>query len=246
VAIVNRAFAQRFFNEDNPIGKQFVTEEPGGQSAPYEIIGLAEDAVYRSIRAGMMPTMYVPFNQWERPGGGVAIGARAANGDPSALVRSVADAIGRVDPKATLTFRTLEDQVAATLTQEKLVARLSLFFGGLALLLAALGLYGVTSYSVSRRRAEIGIRIALGADASGVVRLVLKRVAWLVAIGVVGGTALSLWASRFATTLLFGLEARDPMTFAGAAAMLMGIGLVAGWLPARRAARIDPTVILRE
>ena len=126
------------------------------------------------------------------------------------------------------------------------MARLSIFFGGLALLLAALGLYGVTSYAVNRRRTEIGIRMALGANPSGVVFLVLRRVATLVAIGVVAGAALSLWASRFVATLLYGLQPRDPMTFIGAAVVLMAIGLLAGWIPARRAARIDPTVVLRQ
>ena len=121
-----------------------------------------------------------------------------------------------------------------------------MFFGGLALLLAALGLYGVTAYAVSRRRTEIGIRMALGAAPSGVTRLMLWRVAWLVAIGVATGAAISLWASKFISTLLYGLEPRDPATFAGAALLLALIGLVAGWLPARRAARIDPTVVLRE
>jgi ABC-type antimicrobial peptide transport system permease subunit len=114
------------------------------------------------------------------------------------------------------------------------------------LLLAALGLYGVTSYAVSRRRTEIGIRMALGADPSGVTRLVLRRVSWLVVIGVALGAAMSLWASKFISTLLYGLEPKDPATFVGAAVLLAAIGLVAGWVPARRAARIDPTTVLRE
>ncbi len=190
--------------------------------------------------------MYIPLAQWDRPRASVTIGIRAASGPPMNLARSLADALGRVDPRAGLTFRPLSEQVAGTLTQERLVARLSTFFGGLALLLAALGLYGVTSYAVSTRRTEIGIRMALGANPAGVVRLVLRRVALLVLIGVAAGAALSLWASRFVATLLYGLEPRDPSTFVGAAVLLGAIGLLAGWLPARRAARIDPTVVLRE
>ena len=134
----------------------------------------------------------------------------------------------------------------ASLIQERIVAMLSGFFGGLALLLAALGLYGVTSYAVSRRRAEIGIRMALGAAPGSVVRLVLMRVTLLVAIGVVVGTGISIWASTFVTTLLFGLEPRDPVTLAGAAAVLAIVGATAGWLPAYRASRIDPANVLRE
>ena len=162
------------------------------------------------------------------------------------LVRGVADALNQTDPKAVFSFRSLSDQVAGTLTQERLVANLSTFFGALALLLAALGLYGVTSYAVNRRRAEIGIRMALGANGSDVVRLVLGRVALLVAIGIATGAAMSLWASRFVEALLYGLEPRDPSTFIAAALVLAGVGLLAGGLPAWRATRIDPTTVLRE
>jgi ABC-type antimicrobial peptide transport system permease subunit len=190
--------------------------------------------------------MYIAFDQVKEPGSGVTIGIRAAGGSPMNLARGLTDAFAHVDPRAAITYRSLSEQVTGTLTQERLVARLSVFFGGLALLLAALGLYGVTAYAVSRRRTEIGIRMALGAAPSGVTRLVLWRVAWLVAIGVAAGAAISLWASKFIATLLYGLEPRDPVTFVGAALLLALIGLVAGWLPARRASRIDPTVVLRE
>ena len=152
----------------------------------------------------------------------------------------------QVNPDLVVTFRSLTDQVNATLTQERVIAMLSAFFGALALLLAGLGLYGVTSYAVSRRRTEIGIRMALGAAPGGVVRLVLARVTRLVAMGVVIGAALSLWASKFVAALLYGLEPRDPATLAGAAVVLGAVGLLAGWLPARRASRVDPAEVLRE
>jgi putative ABC transport system permease protein len=171
---------------------------------------------------------------------------RAAGGPPALLTRPLAAALTGVNRDLAITFRPLADQVNAALTQERIVAMLSGFFGALALLLAALGLYGVTSYAVSRRRTEIGIRMALGAAPGGVIRLVLRRVAILVSLGVLVGSAASLWAARFVETLLYGLQPRDPLTFVAAAVVLAAIGAVAGWLPARRAARIDPARVLRD
>jgi ABC-type antimicrobial peptide transport system permease subunit len=156
------------------------------------------------------------------------------------------EAIGQVDRDLAISFRPLSAQVNDALAQERVLAMLSGFFGVLALLLAGIGLYGVTSYAVSRRRTEIGIRMALGADAAGVVRLILKRVALLVAVGIAGGIGVSLWAARFVSTLLYQLEPRDPVTLAGAALVLAAIGALAGWLPARRAARIEPAEVLRQ
>jgi ABC-type antimicrobial peptide transport system permease subunit len=145
-----------------------------------------------------------------------------------------------------ITFRPLDDQVNAALIQERIVAMLSGFFGGLALLLAGLGLYGVTSYAVGRRRTEIGIRMALGAAPGSVVRMVLSRVAVLVGLGVAIGSAISYWVSPLVSTLLYRVPARDLTTLLGAAAILSVIGAIAGAVPARRAAVIDPARVLRE
>ena len=154
--------------------------------------------------------------------------------------------IGTVDRDLSLNFHPLRDQVNASLVRERIMALLSGFFGGLALLLAGIGLYGVASYTVTLRRTEIGVRMALGADAGRVQRMVVSRMARLVAIGGLLGAAGSFWASRFVAALLYGLEPGDPMTIAGAVIVLTVIALAAAWLPARRAARIDPSVVLRE
>jgi ABC-type antimicrobial peptide transport system permease subunit len=157
-------------------------------------------------------------------------------------------ALSAVDGNVTMTFRPYRETVRAATAQERVIAMLSGFFGALALLLAGLGLYGVMSYAVSRRRTEIGIRMALGAGPAGAVRLVLRRVAVLVGLGVILGSGLALWAAKFvaATGLLYGLPPRDPATLVGAAATLSVIGALAGYLPARRASRIDPARVLRE
>jgi predicted permease len=248
VAIVNETFARKFLGGDSPLGRTIQEQGIGNRPSPppRQIVGLVKDAVYRSLREPVPPTMYLPLAQQEEIGSGVSFSVRAAAGAPALLTRSVASALEGIDRDLTLTFRPLADQIDASLVQERLVAMLSGFFGALALLLAGLGLYGVTSYAVSRRRAEIGIRMALGAAPAGVVALVLRRVAWLVAAGIVLGSGVSLWAARFVSTLLFGLAPRDPATLAGAGVVLAVIGALAGWIPARRAARIDPARVLRE
>jgi ABC-type antimicrobial peptide transport system permease subunit len=152
----------------------------------------------------------------------------------------------QVDPGVAFTFGTFDQLVEATVTQERLIAMLSAFFGGLALLLAAVGLYGVVAHAVSARQREIGLRIALGADASSILRLVFARVGVLIAAGLILGLAGSLWAAHFVEALLFQLTPRDPLTFGGAAAVLVAAGVLAAWLPAHRAARLDPVAVLRE
>jgi putative ABC transport system permease protein len=247
VAIVNETFARRFSYGRNPVGTRI--RQPGSGTRPSidrEIVGYVRDAVYRSLREPVPPTMYVPYAQQPDPPSSMSISVRAAGGPPALLTRPLAAALSGVNRDLAITFRPLADQVNAALTQERIVAMLSGFFGALALLLAALGLYGVTSYAVSRRRTEIGIRMALGAAPGGVIRLVLRRVAILVSLGVLVGSAASLWAARFVETLLYGLQPRDPLTFVAAAVVLAAIGAVAGWLPARRAARIDPARVLRD
>ena len=246
VAVVNRAFARRFLGGMSPVGAAIATQDPVHKPDPlYQIVGIVEDSVYRSLRAPMEPTMYLPFTQ-EDSDSVATIAVRASAGSPGSLVHAVSGAIEQEDPTAVLSFRSLDEQIAASLTQERLVAAVAGFFGVVGLLLAAVGLYGVTSYAVTARRAEIGIRMALGASASGVVALVLRRVAWLVGLGIVLGACLSAWASRLVGALLYGLDARDPLTFTGAAILLVLVAVFAAWIPARHAARIDPMLALRQ
>jgi putative ABC transport system permease protein len=249
VLIVNEAFVRKFVGAGAALRRVVEQEgEPGKAQPPLEIVGVVKDAVYRSPRDPAEPTVYVPMSQlpdadiW--PFASLAVRSHA--GSPAVLTRPLAEAIGRVDPRLSLTFRLLSDQVGAAMMRERIVAMLSGFFGFLALFLAGLGLYGVTSHAVNRRRTEIGVRLALGADAGGVVRLVLGRASRLIAVGVVAGAAISLLLSRFVEALLYGLPPRDPSTLAGSVAVLVGVGLLAAGLPARRASRIDPARVLRE
>ena len=250
VAIVNEAFARKFMNGANPTGRMI--EQDGSPNRPAvlrQVIGYVDDAVYTNLRQPKSPTLYIPMTQVaESPflTSATQISVRAEQGSPALLTRAIAHALTSVDADLALTFRPLEDQVRNSLAQERVVAMLSGFFGALALLLAALGLYGVTAYTVGRRKAEIGIRMALGARPAAVLTMVLRRVAFLVLAGVIVGTAASLWAARLVSTLLFGLEPRDPATLMSAALALTVIGGLAGWLPARRAARIDPVEVLRQ
>jgi predicted permease len=247
VVLVNETFARKFFPGATPIGRSIrMVERPGTESPSLEIIGVVKDAVYMSPRDVVPPTTYRALLQEKLDGPGIHFAVQAASGSPVPLTRSIVDAIMRVDPDLSLSVRPYSRDIRAVTVQERVVAMLSGFFGGLALLLAGLGLYGVMSYAVSRRRTEIGIRMALGANPAGAVGLVLRRVALLVGTGIAIGTVAAAWASQFVSALLYGLPPRDPATLAGAAVVLTAIGGLAGWLPARRAARIDPARVLRE
>jgi putative ABC transport system permease protein len=251
VALANRAFARKFLNGASPLGHTIATTVGlPGHPLSIEVVGVVEDAVHSSLRYPVSPMLYLPMAQVDwLPSvllAQVDLSVRSDGVPPLQLARSVAAAIHAVNPDMVVTFRSLTDQVNATLTQERVVALLSGFFGGLALLLAALGLYGVTAYAVGRRRTELGIRMALGAAPAGIIRLVLSRVTLLVGIGVMAGAGVSIWASRFVATLLYGLGPHDPMTLVGAAIVLGIVGGAAGWLPAYRASRIDPAEVLRD
>ena len=252
VVIVNEAFARAHFAGASPLGRPMTELVDPTLRRPIEIVGLVQDAAFTNVRDRIEPVMYKPLAQQldvrlltAIPS--ISVSIRVPEGIPSArLTRSLAGAIGSVDRDLTLSIQTVNEQLNALYIRERLLAMLSGFFGILGLLLASVGLYGATAYSVSQRRIEVGIRMALGATRGGVVRLVLGRTSVLVAVGVTLGTLISLYASRYVGALLYGLQPRDPMAIAAAATAMAIFAVLAGWLPARRAGRTDPSVILRQ
>jgi predicted permease len=256
VAIVNQTFAHKFFPKDDVLGKHVAIIY---NKRELEIIGVVADAKYRSQRDPLGPLLYTPWRQEGALIGGMYFTVRTA-GEPTALAASVRQVVGELDgnlPVTEVTTQTARSR--ATLGRERLYTRLLSFFGGLALLLAAIGLSGVLAYSVAQRTNEIGIRMALGAQPANVLRLVIwqgmKSVALGLAVGALGGYALkSLLASQYfasdswqrqMTGQLYGVEGTDPATFAVIASLLTLVALIACWLPARKAAQVDPLDALR-
>jgi len=247
VAIVNRAFVTKYLNGRSPINTRIrQAGYPGRPTVDREIVGWVDNVVYRNPREADVPTVYLPIAQRPQPPPIITVSVRTASENLPRMTEGIAAALARVDGLASFTGTLIDDQLKNAIVQERMVATLSGFFGGLALLLAALGLYGVTSYGVSRRRMEIGIRIALGSDPSRILRLVMQRVVFLVAAGTIAGIAISLWAAQFVTALLYGLEPRDPVTLASAVAVIAATSLLAAWLPARQASHLDPARVLSE
>ena len=241
VAIVNEAFAKKYFGNANPIGKTYRWRPNGVLSDPVEIVGVVKDAKYGSLREEIPPTSYRAESQEEsRPFAVLEVRAGAN------LIPAVKAAIEEVNKDLALQFGTLSTQIDESLTRERMLATLSGFFGGLALLLAMIGLYGVMSYNVARRRNEIGIRMALGAERARVLRMVLSEVAVLIGVGLAMGLAVTLATTRFVASFLYGLTPNDPWTLGSAAAVLAIVAAIAGFLPARRASRLDPMTALRE
>ena len=246
VAVVNEAFARRYLPGQQPIGQTLRVDSDNGPR--YEIVGVVADAVYTTPRDGMLPQLYVPLAQREPRewNSSAVLTIKAVSGQRGLVERDVATALTQAEPTVVFTSRTFDQMIDATATQERLVAMMSGFFGALALLLAGLGLYGIVAHAVSARRTEIGLRMALGAQATAIVHLVFRRVGVLIVAGLALGLAGSWWAARFIAPLLFKVESRDPTTFAGTAAVLVAVGVLAAWVPARRAARLDPATVLRE
>jgi predicted permease len=245
VAVVNRAFVERFFGGESPLGQAFSTRDGDSTSDPVEVVGVVGDAKYNSLREEPPPTVYLPFGQGDEFGSGVSIVLRS-DVPPDALSTGVQQAVAEVSPEITLDVTSLSDQLAASLTRSRLLATLSGFFGVLALLLAVIGLYGTLSYAVTRRRGEIGVRMALGASARSVLRMVFTEAGLLVLGGIVVGGVVTLATMRLIASFLYGVEPTDPVTFAVATGVLALTALGAALLPAARAAAVEPIEVLRE
>jgi putative ABC transport system permease protein len=249
-AIVNETFVKRYFGASNPLGRTFRLNNGPGVFPPVEIVGVVKDAKYESLREDIPPTAYRAESQ-DRPGMAAPspftnFELRSVAGAPADLIPSVKASMEEVNRDIPLQFTTLATQVDESLTRERLLATLSGFFGALALLLATIGLYGVMAYNVARRRNEIGIRMALGAEQARVLRMVLGEVALLIAIGLVIGLCAALATTRFVASFLYGIKSNDPWTLSLAAGVLALVAALAGFLPARRASRLDPMTALRE
>jgi ABC-type antimicrobial peptide transport system permease subunit len=208
------------------------------------VVGLVRNTKYYELREDFIPIAFFPVAQDESPGNGATMVVRTAS-PAQEIFRAVKSSMAAANPGFVLEFRVLTAQIEESLLRDRLMAALAGAFGVLAAVLAAIGLYGVIAYMVARRQNEIGVRMALGADRASVVRLVLREALLLLIVGLTIGTGLALWAGQAATKLLFGLKPNDAATFAAAAVLLAAVAVAAGYVPARRASRMDPMESLR-
>jgi putative ABC transport system permease protein len=249
VAIVNQAFARKFLGGANAIGHMVSLFLPGPPPPPVEIVGVVGDSVYGGPRSRIGPTLYLPIAQrsgvWLPVLESVDVTIRSRSGRVGGLESSVAGAIEAVNPDFSLELHPLSDYVGDALVQERLVGWLSGGFAVLALVLAAVGLYGVTAYAIARRRTEIGIRMALGAATGHIVRITISRLAALTVLGAAVGAVANLWTSRYVASLLYGVEPRDPANLMGALAVLVLTAMVAAATPVRAALRTDLASTIR-
>ncbi len=221
-------------------------EGPAGKPDPlYQVVGVVRNTKYYEIREDFLPVAFLPKGQDDQPGTGGTFVLRIA-APVGEIFRSVKTAVAAVDPQIGIEFRVLSEQLKESLLRDRLMATLAGSFGLLAGLLATLGLYGVIAYMVARRRNEIGVRVALGADRGRVIRLVLREAVVLIAVGVAVGTGLAIWAGKAASTLFFGLKPHEPVILMGAISLLAAVALTASYVPARKAARLEPMRALRE
>jgi predicted permease len=244
VAIINETFARHYFGGEDPVGQRF--GHGAGRSGQIEIIGVVKDAKYESLREGAQPTYYRSNLQFTGDWRDTTFQIRTV-AEPTQIITEVRQAVREVDANLPLYhIKTLATQIDESLVQERLIGTVSSFFGLFSLLLAAIGLYGIMAYTVNHLTHEIGIRMALGAQTGGVLRMVLWRGMKLALIGVVLGLAVSFAATRIIASQLFNITPTDPVTFIGVPLLLLIVALLACFVPARRATRVDPLVALRD
>jgi predicted permease len=244
VAIVNDSFARYFFRDAAAALGRHVT----AANVTYQIVGVVGDAKYRTLRDPVIKTMYIPWMQrdGEPQPSSFAYIVRVASGDPRRLIPELGQAVKDADPALRVTVaRSYDELIDQSIGTERIMATLGGMFGMLALMVAGLGLFGLMAFQVARRTNEIGLRMALGANRVTMMALVLRDAAVMVAVGVAIGAGAAIVATGTAQKLLFGLSPTDPSAFAAAAVTLAATALLAAWLPARRAANIDPLVALR-
>ena len=245
VAVVNETFLRRYLAAGNAIGKTIRTNaESGYPETEYEIVGVVKDAKYTDLREPTPPMVFAPADQFPDVGPWAVLLIRSA-GPPSATIAAVKARIVELNPAIKTEFHVFQTDIENGLGRERLMALLSGFFGALATLLAMIGLYGVMSYIVTMRQNEIGIRMALGASRRGVIRIIVQQTLALLGVGIGAGLVLSVAAARGANSLLYGQEANDPLTLFSAAGFLAAVALVASYVPALRASRVEPMKALR-
>jgi predicted permease len=244
VAVINEAAARKLFPGASPIGRTFTV--PGwGRPQTLEIVGVVSDARYGSLRQTPAPTFYDSYMQ--RSGGThTTFFAVRTTASTAVLERSIKEAVAAVDPSLPIVrMETQQQKIDRAIGRERVLSRLLTVFGAFALLLASIGLHGLTSYAVARRTSEIGIRLALGAQRPQVLWMILRQVVTIAAIGLVFGLPLAWAVGPLIASYLYGVAPRDLATIAAAALLLGTVAIMAGWLPARRAARMDPLAALR-
>ena len=245
VAVINQTMARKFFPGVNPVGHTFQVEgEARKLEPPVEVVGLVKDAKYQSLREETYASIFGPV--WQRPAGQYENFEVRSALPSSTVANEIQKAIAGVNRDIPIEIHTLAAQVNDSMTRERVLAALSAFFGGLALLLAMIGLYGTLSYLVAQRRIEFGIRMALGATSQSILQLVMRDVAVLLIGGIAVGIGLSLATTRLLGTILFGINSRDPSSMAIGGALMAAVSLAAGLLAARRATKVDPMVALRQ
>jgi len=244
VAVVNATFAEKYFKDQNPIGRTFKFDEE--TETPCEIIGVVGDIKFDNARDKPEPTVYRPILQIQEQGAYTATIHIRTTSDPTPLTPQVRQMINQIDDKLPIYgVTTLDEQLRKNLDQERLIAQLVSFFGALALILACIGLYGVMAHGVARRTNEIGIRMALGARGGNIAWMVLRETLYLVLAGLVIGVPGALIGAKLISAQLFGMKPADPLTLVGAGVVLTIVALLAGYLPARRASRVNPLNALR-